>query len=116
MAQRHEPEFLVAQRAFPMAQELLAGVALRTLGRVEVGWHDTRVHPSVGAFAVVADNGNLTDLIGEILRVSRGTREVFVYCVGARAVPVRLSLARRAFFGLGLLAHETLPCVVEVVS
>lgn len=112
-----EPEILIGRRAFPMAQTLLAGVAVRRLaGRVDVGWYGTETHPEVGAFAVVRDGFGFDDLIGEVLRVTAARRSVFVYVVGARGVPTDIALSRRAFFGLGRLSHESLPAIVEVVA
>lgn len=116
MAVREQPEVLAAERAFPMAQQLLAGVPLRTLpGRVDVGWHDSATHPKAGSFAILGPTGD-PDLLGEVLRVRTDRREVFVLVVGIRPVPVPLSLARRAFLHLGLLALESRPCIVEVVE
>lgn len=112
-----EPEILTGRRAFPKAQQLLAGVPLRRLPeRVNVGWYGTETHPEAGSFAVVRDGAGLDDLIGEVLRVAVGARSVFVYVVGARGVPTDLALARRPFLALGLLSQESLPAVVEVVE
>jgi hypothetical protein len=120
MAVREEPEVLAALRAFPKSQELLRGVPLRRLpDRVDVGWYDTATHPRQGAFAVVGFDAGMDELIGEVLRISvpNTPREAFVYVVAARAVPVKIAVARRAFFPtLGLLARESLRCVVEVVE
>jgi hypothetical protein len=116
MAVRHDPYRTRAERAFPKAQELLAGVPLRSLGLIEVGWHDTQTHPSAGSFALVADGGGLDELIGKVLRVSADGREVFALVAGARSLPVVISLARRAFAGLGLLALESSDALVEVIE
>jgi len=116
MAVRYDPYETRAERAFPKAQELLAGVPLRSLGLMTVGWHDTQTHPKAGSFAVVADGAGLDDLIGEVLRFSRGEREVFALVFAARAVPTSLSLARRAFIGIALPALETIELTVEVIS
>lgn len=116
MPVRYDPYELRAERAFPKAQELLAGVPLRSLGVMTVGWHDTLTHPKTGSFAVVADGAGLNDLIGEVLRLSRGEREVFALVFATRAVPTSLSLARRAFIGLALPALESIEVLVEVVT
>lgn len=118
MALRDEPEVLAARRAFPKSQELLGGPSLSVWPTpVQVGWHDTEVEEEAGATAVVGVSAELDDLIGEVVRVSHKGREVFVYVLGARPVPVSLSLSRRAFFpSLGLLALESLQCRVEVVE
>lgn len=54
-------------------------------------------------------------LLGDSLTVV-DRRSLFVLVVGARSVPVPLSLTRRAFLALGRLTHESLPCRVEVVQ
>lgn len=112
-----EPEVFAGRRAFATAQTLLQGVALRRLDEfVDVGWYDTSVHPESGCFAVVRDGGPLTDLVGEILHVTRGDRSVFAYCVGRRAVPTDLALYRRAFRAIAILPMEVVATTVEVVS
>lgn len=118
MATLTEPELMASRRAWPKAQELLAGVPERRLpGLLPVGWHGTETEPE--PVAVVRRGGDHEDLIGEILKVTRADvaqRSVFVYVFGARGIPpeCELSLPRRAFFDLGLLALESLDCIVEV--
>lgn len=111
-----EPEVLHAQRAFATAQQLLAGVPVRQLAQREVGWYGTETHATQGAFALVRDGVGLDDLIGEVLRVRAGGREVFVYVMGARGIPVDIALARRAFLAIGRLSRESIRAVVEVVA
>lgn len=107
-----EEEF--SRRAFPKSQELLAATPVRTVGVLSVGWHGASVHAEQGAAAVVGLDAGLDDLLGELLHVSVDGREVYVLVFGARDVTQPLSLARRAFAALGLLANEKLDCVVEV--
>src|SRR4051812_14325254 len=104
-----EPEILIGRRAFPVAQQLLAGVPLRRLGRIDVGWNGTETHPEQGAFAVVRDGAGLGELVGEVLKVTAGSRVVFVYVIGARGVPTQVAVSRRAFLALGLLSLDSLP-------
>lgn len=112
-----ETEILNARRAFPMAQALLSGVAVRRLPeRVAVGWYGTETHPEAGAFAVVRDGFGLDELVGEVLQVTVAGRSVYVYVVGARGVPTDIALSRRAFFALGRLSRESLLAGVEVVG
>lgn len=112
-----ERELLDSRRAWPESQRIFRGAALRRLPtRVEVGWHFNEVDPEQGAVAVVRDGAGLDYLIGEILRVAIGTRQAFVWVRGARGVPHDLSLTRRAFLAIGLLSHESLACVVEIVQ
>lgn len=110
-----EQEVQWSRRAFPEAQALLRGVPLAGLRFVEVGWHDATTHPEVGSIAVVRTGGPLEDLVGEVLRVTRSGREVFVYCYGGAGVPTDLSLARRPFMALDHLARESSRCGVEAV-
>lgn len=112
-----EPEIMWGRRAFPQAQQLLAGAIDHSLpGVVATGWHDTSVQAEMGAFAVVRGGAGLDDLIGEILLVEAQNRGVYVYCLGSADVPTDLSLARRAFFALGLLALESLDATVSVIA
>lgn len=110
-------EIAAGRRAFPMAQQLLAGAPSRRVpGFVDVCWHGSARHPETGAFALVSLDGGLTDLIGDVLKVtSPSGRSVFVCVLGMRDVTCPLSLTRRAFLGLALLARSPLGCVVEVV-
>lgn len=81
-----------------------------------MGWYGTETHPEAGAFAVVRDGWGIEGLIGRVLKITVGSRSIFVYVVGARDVPADVAVTRRAFLGLGLLAQESLPAVVEVVE
>lgn len=114
-----EPELLVIRRAFPEAQRLLAGTPFSRVGTTtDVGWHSTETHPELGSsHALVRSDAGLDDLIGEVLRITRGSREpIFVWVIGARDLPTDVSVARRAFMELGLLSVESVECVVEVVT
>lgn len=116
MAVLVEPEVGMGRRAFPKAQELLAGVPLRQLpSRVDVTWHGTETDEETGSFAVVSLDGD-PDLIGEVLRVSSGGRSVYVYVLGARAIEAPLSLTRRAFLSIARLSRESVPALVEVIA
>jgi hypothetical protein len=112
---------MIARRAFPVAQELLSGPVLRkAASSANVGWHDTEVCAETGAIAVVPSEGELVDLVGEIIVVKRHlpteVRGAFVYVLARAAVPNDLSLSRRAFLHLGLLSGTALDCSVEVIS
>lgn len=113
-----EPEVLASLRAFATAQRLLAGVPeVRLSGVVPVGWHGTEVEEL--PVALVRRGGLYEELVGEIVRVSRGARTpIFAYVYGARTLPVavELSLPRRWFLAIGLLALESADCIVEVVA
>lgn len=111
-----EPEVLAARRAFPKAQELLAGGARRRISSlVEVGWHDIAAHPERGAFALVRRTGPYEELVGEILMLTYEDRPtIFVYCVNTADVPQDITVYRRAFIALARPARTSIPCTVEV--
>lgn len=112
-----EPEVASARRAAEAAQAAL-DAPTRSVhpALVNVGWHDTSVHPERGFFAVVARDGPLTDLIGDVLRVSAGDRSVIVYCMASGDVPTDLSIARRAMLTLAALAAATIDCRIEILG
>lgn len=110
-----EEEIAWAGRAFPTAQRLFEGSALRGLPGINVaGWHGTRVDPYEGAFAVVSPA--LSSVVGDVLRVTAGKRSCLVYVVATRNVPAKFSLARRAFLALGGLYLDTIRVTVEVIA
>lgn len=118
---QNTPELQLARRAFPTAQRLLRGGTLREASpAAQIGWHGTEVTPETGSVAVVPTSGPLADLVGEIVVVRRimptEIRSVFAYVIGAAPIVDDLSLARRPFLALGLLANESLTCSVEVVA
>lgn len=117
MAEAVELEVLNGRRCWATAQALLAGEK-RDAQPVEmdVGWHDTSVHPESGAFAVVGIDAGLGDWIGEVLQVTGNGRAVFVYVLGSADVPTGLSLSRRAFASLSALAAESLLALVDVIA
>lgn len=112
-------ELLAGRRAFAAAQRLLTGADFRRVpGLIGIGWHGTQTDPETGSFAVVDESEEMGELIGEVVRVREPLtgREVVAYVLGARDVPTRLSLARRPFMALGLLAVESLPCELVVLA
>jgi hypothetical protein len=121
MAEEPEQEIIDGRQPWPIAQERLRGPALRRLSStVDTGWYDTSLHPEQPGFCLVRDGAGdeFTELIGEVLRVQRGSREAFVYCLGARLLPptVDLALTRRAFLSIALLSESSVSCTVEVVA
>lgn len=110
-------EVAATRRAYPKAQELLAGVPYsRVPAFVDVGWHDSSAYPETGATAVVRADGPHAELAGEILLVTYRNRSTFVLVRAGADVPYDLSLYRRAFLELALLAKEKISCVVEVTA
>lgn len=111
-----EKALLDAQRAFPMTQVLFAGVVERRLpAAVSVGWHGNDVEPRQGAIVVVRVGAGLDDLIGRRVRLAAGRRAIYGFVLGARTVPVDISVSRRAMLSLGRLSQESIGCIVEVV-
>jgi hypothetical protein len=84
---------------------------------VVAGWHGTKADPEIGAFALVDENGPLKELVGDVIRVSRGFTSIFLYVNGLAELPEEdLSLTRRAFLALGPLAATDLDVTVGIVG
>ena len=115
----HVIEMHNAQRGWDASQELLRGDPERRVGLIDVGWHEGTLHPA-GALALVrfgsdyADPASADYLVGDVLRLSGGAREAFVYVYGAADVPYDLSLSRAAFIRLDRLTRSAAQFVVEV--
>lgn len=117
MSEQVEQEILNGRRAFVTAQALLAGEPLQVIPKeLVIGWHDTATSPETGAFALVSIDSGLTDLIGEVVLVSAQGRSCFAYVLGSADVPTPVSLARRAFASLAILATEELDALVQVIA
>lgn len=115
-----DEDLLISRRAFAVAQEEFAGAGLRVAAEAaDIGWHGTDLHPETGSVALVREDGPYVDLVGEIVGVSRTlsaeSRTVYAYVIGTAPILDDLSLARRAFMGLGILSNELLVCTVEVI-
>lgn len=115
------PELMIARRAFPVSQELFSGPVLREASpSAQIGWHDSEICAEAGAIAIVPEDGDLTELVGELVVVKHHLpaeiRGVFVYVLARGAVQGDLSLSRRAFLHLGLLSLEAIECTVEVLA
>jgi hypothetical protein len=115
-------DLMIARRSLKTAQILFDGPTERVVApAIAVGWHGSEVNFEAGATATVRDGGPYGDLVGRIIRVTRergaGNRSVLVYVVGSsKLIPEDLSLSRRAFLTLGLLAEETLICALEEIT
>jgi hypothetical protein len=112
---------MMSRRAFPVAQAAFEGAVLRTAAaNAVIGFHGSDTSAETGAVALVREDGDHVDLVGEIVRVSRRlsgeTRTVLVYVFGTGPILDDLSLTRRGFMGLGILAAETLECSIEVIA
>ena len=114
----NEPEILAARQGYLDAQaDLMGGVFSRDPGTTYTcGWFGTSVMSERGFFALVNEDGPLTDLIGDRLRVIVGGRSVYVYVLTSAVLPQDLCLARRPFAALAQLAVSELDVSIEVIS
>lgn len=114
-----EPEVALGRRAFPEAQRLLVTQPLRLATDLKTcGWHGTNVHPEDGAFALVRSGpeGFQDEYVGEVLRLTVGSRSCIAYVLAARDLPWDVSLTRRAFMALAPLFTSQLLIRAEVLS
>lgn len=118
---------LLAGRAFPETQRLLASPALRRLSETStVGWHGAATSPAEPAFALVRRGGPLDNnavgddegVIGEVLILTRtgGDDPIYVYCLGAADLPTDISVTLRAFIALAVPTAEQIECLVAVAT
>jgi hypothetical protein len=112
---------MIARMGWDDAQRFLASAVLTTpTFDVTTTWHGTVVDANRGAFAVVRRGGPLAGLVGQRIRVStpgNQPRSCLVYVWAAvPALEQDLSLARRAYFALDLLAKDTIDVHVEVLA
>lgn len=111
-----EPRVLDGMRSWSGSQRAYAGVPDPQRDRLvlDVGWYGTGVDEHEGAFCMVLAGGPLEDLIGDVVRVARGQRAAYVYCLGASAaLPTSLALSRPAFLRMAALGDGTARLVVQ---
>ena len=113
-----EPEITAGRRCFAVAQDLFSGSPVDVEVVLQVGWYDTSVHDELGSFACVPDDGTMDALIGEIVRVSYATREVFAYVLQAVALPdgTQFALTRRTFMAIATPSAEVVAAKVVAVQ
>lgn len=117
---QYETELVIGRRSFASAQaafSLFQGVqSIHTL--VSLSWHGTNTDVNEGSFAVVQTGSALEELVGEIVRVKVDARSVYAYVVTAADISVDMTLARRPFMAVGLLAQSPggLNATVEVLQ
>jgi len=122
LAAQNDLTLMKSRRAFPVSQAAWDKAAIAQVSPgLQVGWHDGGLHPETGAIALVNQAGPHTDLIGELIRVTRtaldgSERSVVVYVYDSAAGDVDVSLTRRAFLAIGLLANEYVVGRVEIVA
>lgn len=114
----------LARLPFPQAQEYFEDVAApippsATRYRTTAGWHGTIVDPERGAFAIVHPDGALAGLVGDRVRVRArpSGRSVIVYIHEKNDdILEDISLTRRAFAEIALLAADDQKVIVEVLA
>lgn len=109
-----EPEAL-AELALPEA--LLRVARSPTLPAVAavVGWHGPEVEAVQGIIALVRPDGAWAGLVGEVLRLRRGSSVTFVWVYASSAdIRADLSVSRRAFMEFARPAEGAVPVVLEV--
>jgi hypothetical protein len=109
----------LARLPFPTAQRLLAGPVQRgSAVRVHAEWHSNGPDgdAELGSFCMAREDGSLSELIGERLRVSYQGRSVIAYCHRGADVDEELSLTRLLFSKLARLDVTALPVTVEVIE
>jgi hypothetical protein len=112
---------MIARMGWLDAQEFLAGTVLSIpTFDVTATWHGTVVDANRGAFAIVRRGGPLAGLVGERIRVSTlgaQPRSCLVYVWAALpSLEQDMSLARRAYAALDLLAKDTSDVHIEVLA
>lgn len=118
LAEQNDLDLQLSRRALSISQEAWEAEA-RALVAVsaQIGWHGSKTHKETGAVALVPLEGEFSDLVGDIIRVTRlgngPQRSVIVYVVGRVDTELDLSIARRPFQELGLLANESIAARVE---
>jgi hypothetical protein len=113
-----EVEIMAGRRVFATAQALLSGGPIAGLAsqRLSVGWHNSSVNSESGSFAVVAQNGGLDDLVGEIVSIKYSNAIIYAYVLTTADVPVQLSVTRRLFLAMNRLTLESITADVRPVE
>lgn len=119
--EQNDADLQLSRRALAVSQAAWDGPAIETAAAAAtIVWHGSDAHKETGAIALVPLEGELTELVGNIVRVTRiegfRRRSVCVFVYDAVDMEGDLSLARRPFMELGLLANESLECLVEIVA
>jgi hypothetical protein len=112
------PDEELAARGWHSSQLALRGNIESASDRtVTAEWHGTSLDERRGAFALVREGGPLEELVGERVRVTRRSREAYVYIVGSTDdMDEDLSLTRRAWMALADAAEESIDLRLQVVT
>lgn len=119
--EQNDADLQLSRRALAVSQAAWEGPAASTAAAsASVVWHGSDAHKETGAIGLVPVEGELGELVGNIVRVTRiegfRRRSVCVYVFDAVDMTGDLSLARRPFLQLGLLANESIECQIEVIA
>lgn len=120
----NEDDAYYARRAFDSAQAVLGstGAVLGSRTNGSCGWHGTWLDPEPqgGSFAIVQEDGPMAEMVGDRVRISTSDgRSVAAYVHRAMDLDADgddISVSRRLFAELGLLAQESLSVQVEVLG
>ncbi|MGH2939834.1 MAG: hypothetical protein ACRDPE_17115 [Solirubrobacterales bacterium] len=119
LAEQNDLDLLLSRRALAVSQEAWDGEA-RAVAAVaaNIGWHGSQTHKETGAIALVPIEGKFSELVGEIVRVTRlggspAPRSVLVYVYARIDTDLDMTITRRAFQELGLLANESIEARIE---
>lgn len=118
-----ETDLYFANLGYWSAQATLGSVDAdpRTKKRVYATWHGTFLDPEPqgASLAVVQSGGDLTDLVGERLRITSAGRSTVVYVHRETDLDLdddtQISLSRRAWQALARLGDDTLLVTTEVI-
>lgn len=105
-----------AKLGFPSAQGVFGDVATaRHVGLATCGWHGSSLGEP-GSFALVnGEDRRWAELVGERVRLTHDDRQVYAYVFEEASIAEDISLSRRLFEELALLATEEIDVDVEVV-
>jgi hypothetical protein len=121
IAEQDDVDLQLSRRALAVSQAVWDG-PVRSVASPSssVVWHGSSASRETGPVALVPLDGELADLVGNIVRVVRlggvFQRSVCVYVLKQVDMEGDISLSRRAFLQLGILALEDLNCRIEVVA
>lgn len=111
----------MARLGWDDTQELLLSPTLVSPTYVsDVTWHGTSVDANRGAFAIVRSDGPLAGLVGSRIQVTtlgRRPRSALVYVwATVPSLDGDISLSRRAFAAIALLAEDSVEAFIEVLA
>jgi hypothetical protein len=111
-------EEYMAGLPWPESQQIFSSQgALANSGRLAAAsWYGTDFDPNIGAFAIVREGGVLEALLGERIKVSFGSRAIWLYVTDSGDTDEDIAMPRMAFERLAPPALDAIDVLVEVVS